>query len=182
MALEEEVKLAFDTLEAARRAVHSAGGRLVVSRRLLDDRLYDTDDQRLRAAGRAFRIRRDGATTFLTFKGRGQSGPVKSREEIETRVDRADAAEALLSALGLHQWFRGEKYREEYQLGGATVTIDDTPIGVFVEIEGAAAAIPAVAAQLGRTPADYRLESYPQLHFAWCKARGVKPGDMLFPH
>jgi adenylate cyclase class 2 len=180
VALEQEVKLAFDTIEAARLAVMTAGGRLVVSRRLLDDRLFDTDDQRLRTSGCAFRIRRDGTTTLLTFKGPGRPGPVKSREEIETPVGSPEAAEALLAALGLRQWFRGEKYREEYTVGPTTVTVDDTPIGVFIEIEGEVAAIARVAALLGRTPADYRLESYPRLHFEWCTARGVRPGDMLF--
>jgi adenylate cyclase class 2 len=180
VALEQEVKLAFDTIEAARLAVTTAGGRLVVSRRLLDDRLYDTEDQRLRRSGCAFRIRRDGSTTLLTFKGPGQPGPVKSREEIETSAGSPEAAEALLSALGLRQWFRGQKYREEYKVGPTTVTVDGTPIGVFVEIEGEADAIPQVAALLGRTPADYRLESYPRLYFDWCEARGIRSSEMLF--
>jgi inorganic triphosphatase YgiF len=68
VALEQEIKLAFESLEAARRAVLTAGGRLVVSRRLLDDRLFDTADERLRRSGSAFRIRRDGDRTLLTFK------------------------------------------------------------------------------------------------------------------
>jgi adenylate cyclase class 2 len=90
------------------------------------------------------------------------------------------AAEALLSALGLRQWFHSEKYREEYKVGATTVTVDDTPIGVFVEIEGEAEAIPRVAALLGRTPADYRLESYPRLYFDWCQSKGITSSEMLF--
>jgi adenylate cyclase class 2 len=178
--LEQEVKLAFDTIEAARLAVTTAGGRLVVSRRLLDDRLFDTEDQRLRQSGCAFRIRRDRDTTLLTFKGPGRPGPIKSREEIETPVGKADAIEALLAALGLRQWFHGEKYREEYKVGATTVTVDETPIGVFVEIEGEADAIPQVTARLGRTPADYRLESYPRLYFEWCEAQGIRSSEMVF--
>jgi adenylate cyclase class 2 len=180
VALEQEVKLAFDTIEAARLAVTTAGGRLAVSRRLLDDRLFDTEDQRLRRSGCAFRVRRDGSTTLLTFKGPGRPSPVKSREEIETSVGSPDAAEALLAALGMRQWFRGQKYREEYKVGATTVTIDDTPIGVWVEIEGEAEAIPQVAALLGSTPADYRLESYPRLYFDWCEAQGIRSSEMVF--
>jgi adenylate cyclase class 2 len=178
--LEQEVKLAFDTIEAARQAVHSAGGRLVVSRRLIEDRFFDGDDQRLRRLGCAFRIRRDGAATLLTFKSPGPPGPVKSREEIETSVENPEAVEALLAALDLRQWFRGEKYREEYEIGSTMVTVDDTPIGVFVEIEGDAETIPNVAALLGRTPADYSLESYPRLYFEWCQARGITSSEMVF--
>jgi len=78
--LEQEVKLEFDRVEAARRLVHATGARLVVSRRLLDDQLYDTPDDRLRRAGTALRLRRDGPGTRITFKGPAQPGPVKSRE------------------------------------------------------------------------------------------------------
>jgi adenylate cyclase class 2 len=180
VALEQEVKLAFDTIEAARQAVQTAGGRLVVSRRLIEDRFFDTRDQRLRRQGCAFRIRRDGATTLLTFKSPGPAGPVKSREEIETSIESPQAVEALLAALDLHQWFRGEKYRDEYELGAAIATVDETPIGAFIEIEGEPAAIAQVAKRLGRTPADYRLESYPRLYFEWCQARGLSSSEMVF--
>jgi adenylate cyclase class 2 len=105
---------------------------------------------------------------------------VKSREEIETSVGSPDAAEALLSALGMRQWFRAEKYREEYQIDDATVAVDDTPIGVYVEIESDPARIARVALLLGRAPDDYRLDSYPQLYRQWCGARGVAPGNMVF--
>jgi hypothetical protein len=76
--------------------------------------------------------------------------------------------------------FRAEKYREEYDVSGATVTIDDTPVGVFIEIEAAAAVIPIVTSLLGRTPGDYRLESYPRLYLQWCEERKLTPGDMVF--
>ena len=96
MAIEEEVKLVFDDAEAARRAVTTAGGRLVVSRRLIDDRLFDTADGWLRRARLSLRVRRDGADAYLTFKGAPRPGPVKSREEIETRIDDAAIGEALV--------------------------------------------------------------------------------------
>lgn len=178
--IEQEVKLPFDNAEAARRAVITAGGRLVASRRLMDDRLYDTSDSRLRAGGCTLRLRRDGTQPILTFKGPLQPGPVKAREEIETTVGDAGAAEALLAALGFRPGFRAQKYREEYALDGTRVAVDETPIGVFVEIEGEPAAIGRVARHLGRTPADYRLESYVDLYLGACRSRGVTPGNMTF--
>lgn len=178
--IEQEVKIPFDSVEAARRSIQSAGGRLVVSRRLLDDRLYDTPDAHLRRAGCALRIRRDGSDTILTFKGVPQPGPVKSREEIETTMGDPAAAEAILTAIGFRPCFHAEKYREDYDVDGVIVIIDDTPMGVFVEIEGTPDAIVRVATAIGRTAADFELASYPALYRRWCERTGRTPGDMVF--
>jgi adenylate cyclase class 2 len=180
--LEQEVKLEFANVEAARRSVEATGARLVVSRRLLDDRLFDTADERLRQADCALRVRRDGARACFTFKGPAEPGPVKSREEIETQVGDADVAEALFRALGFRRWYRGEKYRAEYALGAAVVTVDEAPIGVFVEIEAPLPEIDRIAPLLGKSRADYILASYPALYARWCKTRGMVPGDMTFDH
>ncbi len=117
---------------------------------------------------------------ILTFKGPIQGGVFKSREEMETSVGSAEIAEQIIRALGFEPSFLAEKYREEYDLAGAHVAIDEAPIGVFVEIEGEAAGIDRAARLLGRTPADYRTESYQQLHVEWCQARGIAPGSMTF--
>jgi adenylate cyclase class 2 len=178
--LEQEVKLAFANVEAARQAVIAAGGRLVVSRRLLDDTLFDTPDGEMRRSGRALRVRRDEAHGALTCKGPVIRGPIKTREEIETRVDDADAAARILARLGYVPTFRSQKYREEYAIGTARVAVDDAPLGAFVEIEAAPEEIARVAALLGRTASDYSTDSYAALWRRACEARGVEPGDMLF--
>jgi adenylate cyclase class 2 len=178
--IEQEIKLEFDSPEAARRSVHATGARLVVSRRLLDDALFDTADRQLGQRGSALRIRRDGDRGLLTFKGPVQPAAVKTREEIETPVGDAAAAEGLLRALGYQRWFRSQKYREEFDLDGCHVMIDETPIGVFIELEGTPDAIDRAAGALGRSPRDYGLDSYPRLFRRWCDARGVPFGDMLF--
>jgi adenylate cyclase class 2 len=179
--LEQEVKLPFSTAEAARHAVQSAGARLVVSRRLLQDRLFDTVDRRLRDAGCALRVRTDRDSGFLTFKGPAQAdAEVKSREEIETAVGDPHTLATILAALGFTQVFLGEKFREEFALHGAHIAIDEAPVGVFVEIEGTPELIERTAAALGKSRADYRLESYPRLYAEWCAERGRPAGDMTF--
>jgi adenylate cyclase class 2 len=180
--IEREIKLSFADYEAARQAVLAAGGRLVASRRLIADRLFDTPGGHLRAAGRALRVRRDAGRALLTSKGPATSDLVKAREEFETEVGDADTVETILAGLGYRAAFQSEKYREEYSLAGVVVALDETPIGVFVELEGAEASIVAAARLLGRAPSDFLLQSYPALYRAWCHARGAVPGDMLFRH
>jgi adenylate cyclase class 2 len=160
--------------------VRDAGGRLVVARRLIDDQLFDTNDGALRARGTALRLRRAGPDARLTWKGPTQPGEVKIREELETGVSDAAAMDATLHALGYEPSFRSQKYREEYVVGTASVTVDETPAGVFVEIEAAPEEIARVSSLLGRTRADYRLESYVGLWRDWCTAHGRPFGDMLF--
>lgn len=179
--MEQEIKLAFEDIEAARRAVQAAGARLDISARLIDDQLFDTPDAQLRRAGTGLRVRRDGARTFLTYKGPVQPGPVKSREELETEVADAGIVEGIVRGLGFQPAFRGQKRREEYRLDTTHVMIDETPMGIFIEIEGDPAAIARAAAALGRSERDYRLESYPTLWRDWCARTGQ--GDaraMLF--
>lgn len=162
--IEQEIKLKFSDYEAARQAVITAGGRLVRSQRTQDDRFLDTTDDRLSLSGCALRMRREPDVTTLTFKGPMQPGPVKSREEIESTVADADAIEALLGNLGYAEWWRIAKVREDYLIGETKVFIDQTPVGVFVEIEGTIDVIAATARALGREPRDYILDSYRSLY------------------
>jgi adenylate cyclase, class 2 len=182
LGLEQEVKLAYPDVEAARQAVTTAGGRLAVSRRLLDDRFFDTHDFRLRRDAQALRIRQDGERATLTWKGPPHPGPIKTREEIEADCRNAMDLVALLGALGYVPCFRSQKYREEYAVGGALVTVDETPFAVFVEVEATPAIIGDVVLRLGRTPADYEVASYVALWRRWCTAHDVPFGDMVFDH
>lgn len=160
----------------------TAGGRLVVSRRLLDDRLFDFADARLRAVGMTLRVRRDHEHAYMTLKGPLLPGVIKAREEFETSIGSAETVEAALAMVGIRQVFRAQKYREEYDVDAvrAHLAIDETPMGVFLEIEASGDAIDRTSLLLGRTRADHRVESYPTLWRRWREQRGLPPGDMLF--
>jgi adenylate cyclase class 2 len=61
-----------------------------------------------------------------------------------------------------------------------TVAIDETPVGVFVEIEGSEHGIHEMATALARNPADFLLDSYRGLFVKYCESHGLPVSDMLF--
>ena len=178
--LEREIKLPFATAEAARAAVLATGATPLHGRRLQEDCLLDTTNDDLRRRRSALRVRQDGGRCVLTFKGPVQQATVKVREELETIVGDGTLLMGILGELGFHVWFRYEKYREEFALDDCIIAIDETPVGVFVEIEGGDRGIEAAAQMLGRGPGDYVLESYRGLFVRYCEQRGIEPTDMLF--
>ncbi len=180
LTLEREVKLPFESAEAARAAVLGIGATPLHGRRLQEDCLLDTTNDDLRRRRSALRVRQDGGRCLLTFKGPVQQAAVKVREELETIAGDGALLMQILAELGYHVWFRYEKYREEFALDDCIIAIDETPVGVFVEIEGGDRGIAAAAQLLGRGPGDYVLESYRGLFVRHCEQHGLEPTDMLF--
>src|SRR5580765_7848555 len=148
--LEREVKLRFDSAEAARAAVLATGATPTHGRRFQEDCLLDTDDENLHRRRSGLRVRIEGGKSLLTFKGPVQPSDFKIREEIETIV------------------------------GDCIIAIDETPVGVFVEIEGGERGIENTARALGRAPCDYLLDSYRGLFLLHCQQHGTPRVDMLF--
>jgi adenylate cyclase class 2 len=178
--LEREIKLPFESADAARAAVLATGATPLHGRRLQEDCLLDTTNDDLRRRRSALRVRQDGGRCVLTFKGPVQQAAVKVREELETIAGDGTLLMRILAELGYHVWFRYEKYREEFALDDCIIAIDETPVGVFVEIEGGDRGIEASAQLLGRGPGDYVLDSYRGLFVRYCEQRGIEPTDMLF--
>jgi adenylate cyclase class 2 len=157
---EREIKLRFASVEEAREAVLAAGCTPLLGRRLQEDVLLDRENDELRQRRCVLRVRTESGKSRLTFKGPVQPSPMKLREEVETVVGDGEVLLRVLHEVGLHEWFRYEKYREEFSHEDVTVAIDETPVGVFIEIEGSEDGISAMAEALGRGPADYVLDSY----------------------
>lgn len=180
--LEREIKLPFASVEEARTAVLAAGCTPLLGRRLQEDALLDTDDEQLRRRRCVLRVRIENGKSRITFKGPVQPSAMKLREERETLVGDGEMLLGIFEELGLHVWFRYEKYREEFSHGDAIVAIDETPVGIFVEIEGSEAGIEAMAGALGRTPTDYVVDSYRSLFLRHRDACGLTSSDMVFEH
>jgi len=180
MPLEREIKLRFDSAEEAREKILALGAAPLLGRRLQEDCLFDTDDERLRRQRSTLRVRSEGGKSLLTFKGPAIPGLVKIREEYETVVADGAALNTILEQLGLHCWFRYEKYREEFSNDDVVIAVDETPVGVFVEIEGGEDGIYETARALGRSPSDYITDSYRFLFLQHRDANGLAGHDMVF--
>ena len=181
---EIEVKFRLDgrTAFEERLAAAGAGREGTESERNV---LFDDEAGSLKAAGCALRLRTTGRGALLTYKGKASfSGGVKSRLELESAVGKPGAISALLAELGYVPQFTYEKRRTTWRFPDPSrplVVVDETPLGLFAEIEGADAAVRALAAELGVSESAFLPESYVGL---WMKAREADPAlppDMLFP-
>ena len=203
MGKEREIKLRIADLRALRRALRTLGAR--VARPRLHERnvLFDTADGSLASREQLLRIRTERLSgrsrklslpCLLTFK----RPPIKAesshkgerhkvREEIQLEIPDAKALAAIFEGLGMRSWFQYEKFRTTFRLPasnawakGLLIELDETPIGVFLELEGPANAIDRVAKALGFEARDYVLANYMTLYREYCSGRREEPRDMLF--
>lgn len=118
----------------------------------------------------------------MTYKGPGRRERHKSREEIEFEVSNPENFHQVLERLGYTPGFRYEKYRTKFAASGepGIVTIDETPIGVFLELEGPAQWIDRTAARLGLSEAEYLTHSYAALYQEYRRSKPHAPPDMIF--
>jgi adenylate cyclase class 2 len=194
---EVEVKLRLAGLEDARWRLRGLGVRRV--RRVFEQNtLYDAPKGELWRAGQLLRLRLESAVKpgterragkpavgILTFKGptTGRGRRYKIREETEVGVRNPRTWEAKLVALGLRPGFRYEKLRTSYRLPGLPklhLELDETPVGLFFELEGAKQDIRQAARLLGYGPKHYITASYWALYRGFCRRQGREPGNMVF--
>jgi adenylate cyclase class 2 len=179
---ETEIKLAVPDAVSARRLLRQAGFRVSRRRVFEANTVFDTADRSLRQASHLLRVRETpGADTF-TFKGPPFAGVHKTREELELTLSSGAMCGLILQRLGYQPAFRYEKYRTEFRLPGTSgvATLDETPIGIYMELEGSPRWIDRMARRLGFTEQDYITASYGRLYLEWCAARNVEPGHMVF--
>ncbi len=174
--IETEIKIPMpDGARAARALIEGRGYRITEPRKLQVDQVFDFPDGSLRQSSRLLRVRAENGLdggAILTFKGPPAAGGLhKSREELETSAGSRATLERILERLGFAPSFRYEKYRTTFRAlaGGdaaeaGLIALDETPIGVFLELEGPAYWIDRVALELGFSSKDYVSSSYAALY------------------
>ena len=176
--IERELKFAGVDLDMLRSRLLELDAERVGPPSDEDNWILDRNGE-LRKTGAVLRIRKDGQGCLVTFKGPTTwEGPAKLRKELEIRL--ADAADGLVlfEALGYVVEKRYQKIREEWRLGAESICLDHTPIGDFVEFEGAKAE--AVAKRCGFDPATAVRKSYLMLYEDHLVAHPDAPADMIF--
>jgi adenylate cyclase class 2 len=181
-AIEVEIKLAVQSAAKARALLRQLDFKMTAPRIFERNLVLDDDEGSLRARGMLLRVREAGKTSTCTFKGPDIPGRHKRRIEREFTASDAESCLAVFAGVGFHESFRYEKYRTEFARKNdpGIATIDETPIGVFMELEGPARWIDTTAQALGFTRDAYITASYARLYFAWCEEHEIQPTGMRF--
>jgi adenylate cyclase class 2 len=181
---ESELKIPVRDLGAVRARLRASEATLVHPTQREVNLLFDTHDGRLASSGQILRLRTVADRQLVTFKGPASyRGSIKEREEFEFEVSDGDMTATIFGRLGLRATMRYEKDRETWLIHDVTVTLDHTPMGDFVEIEGMVRELYGAARMLGLDPLTAVPGSYVSL---WQQYRSARPElglpvDMVFP-
>ena len=162
--------------ESALQLLLEAGAAARNERTFEDNLILDDAAKTLMLRGVLLRLRQYGEQATLTVKSgaKGVEG-LKVKEEREVRVADFEETLAIIQTLGYLPVFRYQKYRRNFDLEGTVASLDETPIGCYLELEGEPEAIRAAAAKLGLNLAQGMTQSYRDLF------RAFHPkGDMVF--
>jgi adenylate cyclase class 2 len=102
----------------------------------------------------------------------------KTRIETESVVEDAVSLAEIFGQLGYQAVFRYEKFRTEFVHGPGKLVLDETPIGVWAELEGEPEWIDAMIAGLGVDQATCITDSYGKLFLNW-KNETQSPAENL---
>jgi adenylate cyclase class 2 len=181
---ETEIKLKVASVSGILDKLKELGFVSAEGRKFEENWMFDFPDMRLRKDNSLLRLRKQGSTSMVTFKGPSEgTSRYKVREEMECAVSDGEAIRQIILALGFQEVFRYQKWRTEFRSDqdpeGHTL-LDETPIGNYLELEGSPEWIDRNAARLGFSVEDYIGKSYLLLFLEACAEKGSRPTSMLF--
>ena len=181
---EIEVKFRVADHPEFERKLIAHGFHRVTPRTFEKNVLFDTPDRRLRAKQSILRVRQYGDRWLVTHKGlphdNDPAARHKHRIETETQVADGDAMSVIFSQIGYAPAFTYEKWRTEFADRTGHCVIDETPIGLFAELEGPPEWIDETSQRLGLDPAELITLSYGRLFDDWRAATGSPATDLTF--
>jgi adenylate cyclase class 2 len=184
MPLEIEVKFRVPDPAALTRRLHDACFHEETPRTFERNVLYDTPDRRLRSRQSILRVRQYGDRWIVTHKCLPEnSDPAarhKQREETETAVQDGQAIGHIFAQLGFQPAFTYEKWRTEFSDSTGHCVLDETPIGVYAELEGPSEWIDETSRKLAIDPAALITLSYGRLFDQWRNETGSLAQNLTF--
>jgi len=179
--IETEVKVRVGDPRHMRARLRSLGADMTHPRLFEDNFVLDFPDRRILRQESLLRVRLSGKRASLTYKGPARRGKgFKSRREIETGIEDGPGLLRILFRLGLRPQFQYQKFKTSFRKSPVLITLEETPIGDFLEIEGPRRGIDVVAAGLGYRRADYITKTYYELFVEYRATNRRRNKNMIF--
>ncbi len=183
-AMETEVKIRVADRDAFEQKLAALGFDRITARTEERNVLYDTPDRRLRNSRQILRVRKYGDKWVLTHKavpaGTTEEGRHKQRVETETEIEDGPVLGKVFEALGFGPVFVYEKWRAEWADARGHCVVDETPLGVYAELEGASDWIDETAQKLGISETEFVTLSYGRIFETWRDESGSKAQNFTF--
>lgn len=181
---EIEVKFRVEDAAALAEKLRTAGFHEETPRTFERNVLYDTKDRKLRGQQAILRVRKYGEKWVVTHKclprDTDPGARHKHRDETETKVADGEAIGQIFEQLGYAPAFVYEKWRSEYSDGAGHCVVDETPIGVYAELEGSPEWIDAAGGLLGVDQSQFMTLSYGRLFEQWQRQTGSTAKNLTF--
>jgi adenylate cyclase, class 2 len=183
-AMETEVKIRVADRVTLEQKLPALGFERVTARTLERNTLYDKPDRTLRNSRQILRIRQYGDKWVVTHKrvpnDNNEEGPHKNRVETETNVEDGPVMGLIFEALGYGPVFVYEKWRTEWADPQGHCVLDETPLGVYAELEGPGEWIDETARKLGIGTSEYITLSYGRIFEVWKEQTGSSAMNLTF--
>ena len=179
--LEIELKVRVDSLDPVRLQLQERHAEF--SGKVHEhDVYYNAPHRDFGKSDEALRVRYTDDHAVVTYKGaKLREYGLKAREELNTAVGSGRVFEQMLERLGFVKTAEVNKWRENYRLGDAAISLDAVDeLGTFVEIEIIAENEgPAAAGQIGQIAGELGVSGEPilasYLELLLAKRSGVRP-------
>jgi adenylate cyclase class 2 len=176
--LEIEIKIRVADVKAFKLKIIKNGFACIKPRYFENNIVLDTPNFQLKQQNYLLRLRSESGKNILTLKRpvlASKNEKYKIREELELEVEDFSKAHSLFTFLGYQIVFRYQKFREVFYNKDLYIMIDETPIGIFIELEGEPSCIDKFAKSMNIPKTNYITANYltlfRQLH---------SDGDMIF--
>lgn len=142
---------------------------------------FDTPQLDLEKKSVFLRVR-EGSKKVITLKEKiGDNEAVKTRKETEFQIEDIESMRYILERIGFNYVRIFEKFRINMEYKGTTLSFDELPFGIYLEIEGEEKDINLIAEEIGFKDEDKIIGTYWDLFEKYKQENNLEGKDILFP-